>query len=192
MLWRLVGALLASAAVVVPSLAAQRRAAPSGGLWFAGGLGGGWGHVSCAICRNRHDPGTSGFVRLGGTAARRLLIGAEGALWYRGGSEVDQNAWAISAAAYWYPERRRRLYLKGGVGYATHQIRDGEQIIISTGFGPHLGMGYEVPLSRRWHLAPHFNAIVGVTGGSVKVDGSTALEGANVSIIQFGLSLIRR
>jgi hypothetical protein len=182
--------LVAGAALLAPELDAQRRAAPGGGLWFAGGLGGGWAHVSCAICRGRYDPGTSVFVRLGGTAGRRLLIGAEAAVWVRGGSEVNQDAWALSAAAYWYPGRRGHLYLKGGIGYATHHAEDGTDIISSSGFGPQLGVGYEFPLGRRWRIAPHFNAIVGAIGGGVKFNGSTAQETANVSLIQFGLSLI--
>ncbi|HEX9704199.1 MAG TPA: hypothetical protein VGA20_02995 [Gemmatimonadales bacterium] len=179
------------ASLVGRDVVAQRRAAPSGGLWLAGGAGFGWSHVSCAICGSSHEPGAAGFLRLGGATTRYLLIGAEAAIWFGGHGDVDRHAWALSAAAYWYPSARHRLYLKGGVGYASHRAEDGTDVISSTGFGPQLGVGYEFPLDRRWLLAPFFNAVFGAVGGGVKFNGATVQGAANVSVVQVGASLVR-
>src|SRR5262245_26174482 len=113
------------------ALAAQRSRAPAqpeGGLWFAAGLGGGWARVNCQICSDDVDGGAGGFLRLGGTVNPRLLVGAEVAAWAHPGSSVDQSAWAISAAAYWYPSRSP-LYIKGGLGYTVHHARDGVDVV---------------------------------------------------------------
>jgi hypothetical protein len=119
-------------------------------------------------------------------------VGAEAAIWFGGHDEVAQHAWALSAAAYWYPGARRRLYFKGGMGYASHRAEDGTDVISSTGFGPQLGVGYEFPLERRWLLAPFFNAVFGALGGGVKFNGARVQDAANVSVVQVGVSFVRK
>lgn len=185
-------ALIVAATLLARDAAAQLRAAPSGGLWLSGGLGFGWSRISCSICGKAHEPGTAAVLRLGGATTRYLLIGAEAALWLGGNDAVDQNAWALSAAAYWYPEARRRLYLKGGVGYTSQRAEDGTDVVSSAGFGPQLGVGYEFPFQGAWRLAPFFNAAIGTVFGGVKFNGAEVQGSATVTVVQVGVSLVRK
>jgi len=172
-------------------LAAQRREARTG-VWFDVGLGAGWGHVGCYICRSDRPSGLSGHLRLGGGVSKRVLIGGEAAMWRHRTSSVHQTLAALSAAAYWYPTPRTPLYLKGGLGWVTHRAEDGTNVITSTGFGPQMGIGYELPVGRTLYFAPYFNAIFGVVGGSVKFNGGDVTSSPRVTLIQLGVALTAR
>ena len=185
------GLVLWGAICFTPDLSAQRGRA-GGRFWLAAGLGTGWASVSCSMCRGAHEPGMTGFVRLGGATARHVLVGGEVAAWVGGDDEVRQDGWSISGAAYLYPERRHRLYLKGGIGYTIHHSEDGTDIVSSTGFGPQLGVGYEFPVEGKWLLAPFFNAAFGTVGGGVKFNGATVQGTANVTVVQVGVSAVRK
>jgi hypothetical protein len=132
------------------------------------------------------------FIRVGGTARRGLLLGGEIAVWTGGNDAVDQNAWSISAAAYLYPGKTRRLFIKGGLGYISHHASDGSDIVVSSGFGPQFGIGYEVRLSPHWRLAPQLDAAFGVVGGGVRFNGAGVQGSGVVSVFQLGMGIIRR
>lgn len=178
----------AVALTLASELSAQRTPARAG-FWYTVGLGTGWARVSCDICKADHRPGLSAHLRLGGGLSRSLLIGAEMAGWRARSNEVDQTLAALSAAAYWYPSRRSPLYLKGGVGFLTHQAQDGTDVITSTGVGPQLGLGYELRVGRNVFLAPYFNAAYGSLAGGVKFNGAEILEQATVTLVQLGVAL---
>ena len=181
-----------AALTLAPGLAAQRaapRATPRTGFWYAFGAGTGWARVSCQICRADHRAGLAAYLRLGGGVSRHLLIGAEMAGWRKSDDRIDQTAAGVSAALYWYPARRSPLYLKGGVGYVTHRIEDGADVITSTGIGPQLGLGYEFPISRNLFLAPNVNVAYGSIAGGVKFNGADAVDQATVTLVQLGIAL---
>jgi hypothetical protein len=173
---------------LAPALAAQRPQSRTG-FWYAFGIGDGWARVSCQICKGAHQTGLSAYLRLGGGVSRSLLIGAEMAGWRKSADGVDQTLAGVSAAAYWYPSRRSPLYLKGGVGYLTHRIEDGTDVITSTGFGPQMGMGYERRIGRNLFLAPYFNIAYGSIAGGVKFNGADAQDQATVTLVQLGVAL---
>ena len=187
-------ALTLALALPVTALTAQRSRAPApteGGLWFAAGLGGGWARVNCNICSDEVDGGAGGFLRLGGTVNPRLLIGAEVTAWTHPETSVDQSAWALSAAAYWYPSRKP-LYIKAGLGYTVHHARDGVDVVTSSGVGPQFGAGYEFTLSRNWVLSPFLNTSFGLVMDDVKFNGGSVTSDVNVSLLQLGLGVLRR
>src|SRR6266496_4776801 len=118
--------------------AGQRRATArrdGSGFWYGFGLGPGWARVTCAICGGDRKGGVSAFAALGGGTSRSVRIGAELAAWRHRGGNVTQTLAAIGAAAYWFPNPRRRLYLKGGVALVTHRLDDGTAVVTSTGVG---------------------------------------------------------
>ncbi len=177
-----------------PALAAQRAGTPpaASGFWYGGGVGVGWARVSCTICRGDIENGPAGFVRLGGTVGPHVLVGAEVAAWFHGDDQVDENAWAVSAAAYWYPSRTGGWYLKSGLGYTTHSVDDGVDVVRTYGFGPQVGAGYEFPVGRDWRLGPFVNASFGVMMGKVKFNGGTAADDGNASVVQIGMGVLKR
>jgi hypothetical protein len=172
-------------------LPAQRRE-PSPGFWFAIGLGTGWARVTCAICRGDRPAGFSFYARLGGGVSRGLRVGGEAAAWRYSANGVVQHLTALSAGAYWYPVRRTRLYLKGGLGWVSHRAEDGTDVITSSGFGPQMGIGYELPVGRALYLAPYFNAVFGVIGGAVKFNAAQVTGAPRITLIQFGAALSGR
>lgn len=194
---RHVTGVLGCAAVMLSSarvVAAQGT--PSGqraGFWYSVGVGEGWARVSCNICRADHQPGLSAHLRLGGGLSRTVLIAGEVAAWRRNVNGVRQSLASVGAAAYWYPGRRPGpFYLKGGIGYVTHHADDGTDAITSTGLGPQLGAGYELPVSRSMMLAPYFNVAYGSLFGGVKFNGAQAVDHATVTLIQVGVALAGR
>jgi hypothetical protein len=171
---------------------AQRASASRDGFWYAIGVAPGWARMSCDICRGDRKPGASAFVRMGGAAGPRVRLGGELAAWRERDNGVTQNLTSFSAAAYFYPTRRRALYLKGGVGYVTHRANDGTDVITSTGVGPQLGIGYEWAAGRRWVAGPFFNYGLGAFAGGVKFNGGQATDVVTVSFFQVGLAARRR
>ncbi|HYT82895.1 MAG TPA: hypothetical protein VEK86_05550 [Gemmatimonadales bacterium] len=185
---------LAVSFVCAGGVAAQRRTAArrsASGFWYGFGLAPGWARVSCSICAGDRKGGVSGFAGLGGGTSRSLRIGAEVAVWRHSAGGVTQMLTAVGAAAYWLPNPRRRLYLKGGAAFVTHRADDGTAVVTSSGLGPELGIGYEIPYGRKWTLAPFFHYAVGVVGGGVKYNGGQAADRATVSFVQVGVSLTR-
>src|SRR6266571_1095612 len=109
--------LVAIALAGTSSAAAQRRAAPrvgnGGGLWYSVGVAPGWARVTCDICAGRRKTGLSAFIGVGGSTSRSLRVGGELAAWRQRDGGVTQTLMSVGAAAYWYPNARRQLYLRG-------------------------------------------------------------------------------
>ncbi len=180
--------ILLSLAVAAPRTgAAQRREAS--GLWYSVGVAPGWARITCGICAGRRTTGLSAFVGVGGSSGRAVRVGAELAGWRQRDGAVTQTLLSFGAAAYWYPNARRQLYLRGGASLVMHRANDGTDVVTSSGIGPQLGIGYEYPVSRAWRLAPFAYYSVGVFGGDVKFNGGQAASGATVSFLQVGAAL---
>jgi hypothetical protein len=149
--------------------------------------------VSCQICQNTNRRGLTGTLRLGGGVSRAVLIGAEVAAWWTtietGADTVHQSLAAFGAAAYWYPSRRRPLYLKLGIDFVTHRADDGTGVITSTAIGPQFGVGYELPVSTHLLVSPFINVALGVVGGSLKFNGGKIQDSPGVSLAQLGLGV---
>ncbi len=174
-------------------LAGQRQRQARDGFWFGAALGSGWASVSCDICQGTNRGGLSGALRLGGGVSRAVLIGAEVAAWWAtiesGADTVHQSLAAFGVAAYWYPSRRRPLYLKLGLDFLTHRADDGTDVITSTAIGPQFGVGYEWPVSPHLLVSPFINVAFGIVGGSLKFNGGKIQGSPGVSLTQLGLGL---
>ncbi len=178
----------AAALALARQLPAQERP-PRHGFWFGVGLGSGWAHVTCDICKTDRPAGVSGYLRLGGSVSRSVLIGAEVSGWRKGTDGVDLTVASVGATAHWYPDRRRSLYLKGGVGYVLHRAADATDVITTTGFGPQMGIGYDVAIGSSLSLSPYVNAMFGSIAGKVKFNAAQILDHAGVTLLQIGLAL---
>src|SRR6266566_9503082 len=128
----LVATLLAGTSTV----AAQRREAS--GLWYSVGVAPGWARVTCNICAGRRKTGGSAFLGVGGSTGRALRVGGELAAWRERDGGVTQTLLSFGAAAYWYPNVRRRFYLRGGASLVMHRTSDGTDAVTSSGIGPQM------------------------------------------------------
>ena len=174
------------------ALAQRRPASGAGGVWYSLGLAPGWARVSCALCAGARETGASAYIGIGGRTSRALRIGGELAAWRERDPGLTQTLMSVGAAAYWYPNSRRRLYLRGGVALNMHRINDGTNVVTSSGIGPLFGVGLEWPVGQSWLAGPFIHYSVGVVGGDVTFNGGEAVSNATVSFLQVGLSLTRR
>lgn len=191
----LLAAALGSAVAPSP-LSAQRRAGQPG-MWLGAGAGLGWARVGCRICDTNRGHGPSGYAHAGGRLSNRLLLGGEVAGWFRNGNQQagtpsDELLLAYSGVLYWFPSSRFSYYLKGGLGLVTYRIADGTNRVTSSAFGPTIGAGWELPIATHLALVPYLNVLAASIGADLKSNGATALDGASLALIQFGVGLSRR
>lgn len=178
---------LALAANVQPASAQAPRARE--GFWWGVGVGYGWVHVRCDICQANRKTALSATGALGGTITRHVRFGAELSGWTRGEENVDEYLGSLSALLNWYPSPDGSFHLKGGLGYVTYRIDDGENALTSSGFGPLVGAGFEIGLGRRASIEPYFSAIVTLPRGHLQLNGDRQADGVSLSLLQFGLGV---
>ena len=184
--------LLAALLTSTSALAQRRSTSGSTGVWYSLGLAPGWARVSCALCAGARTTGVSAYIGVGGRTSRALRIGGELAAWRERDPGLTQSLMSIGAAAYWYPNSRRRLYLRGGAALNMHRISDGTNVVTSSGIGPQFGVGLEWPVGQSWVAGPFIHYSVGVVGGDVTFNGGEAASSATVSFLQVGMSVARR
>src|SRR6266508_4232222 len=107
--WILLAALLPS------SLAAQRPQTREG-FWISFGVGQGNLRWECDGCATQDHGGPTGFIRLGGTPSKKVLLGAEMNGWSLDIGAAEITALTTTFTVYWYPSATGGLFLKGGVG----------------------------------------------------------------------------
>jgi hypothetical protein len=174
------------------------------GMWFSAGLGAGSASLHCRICAgDQQTRGTSGYLRVGTTVNRKLLVGAELNGWLRSGEDGQQRVFALTGDSYWYPNPRHGYYLKGGFGITryTQWVHDQNNNDASTGLstsglGVQVGGGYEVRVNPKMSLVPYVNLVGSAKGNmSTTRDDGTHFErnklstGANVILLQLGVGL---
>jgi hypothetical protein len=159
------------------------------GFWWGLGVTYGWVHVSCDICQGNRNAAPSIGIRAGGAINRKFALGGEVNGWTRSEEEVDEYLASFSAIALWYPTGGA-FYLKGGLGYVMYRIDDNEDnVLTSSGFGPQVGLGYEIGVTRRISIQPYLNAIVTIPTANLYFNGDTQADGVSLSLFQVGLGL---
>jgi hypothetical protein len=158
---------------------AQRRQ----GFWFSAGVGDGSAIVTCDGCGGGRVGGPSGFLALGGTPNPHLQLGAETDLWFHSEQGVDLTIGTVTLTGYFYPSRTDGLFLKAGVGMAFSEASAGGQSVGHQGLGGLLGIGYDLPVSRKVSVVGYGSWNVGSLG-SIGEFG-TATE----NTYQFGLGI---
>ncbi|MGH7674831.1 MAG: outer membrane beta-barrel protein [Gemmatimonadales bacterium] len=188
-------ALVAGLVCTAVPLSAQRAQPTSNGFWFGATLGPGWVRVGCDICDADRGWGPSGALRLGGRVSRKVLIGAEATGWLggegSGAQEVNERLWGVSAAAYWYPNPRRPLYWKGGIGLLSYRNEDDANTFTSSAVGVQLGAGWDLRVGRNWFLTPSLNLFIASLASELNVNGAEIQDSANLSLVQVALAVTR-
>ena len=169
---------------------AQRRPNDRKGFWFGFGLGSGSAGVECFSCSDDRISGVSGYIRLGGTLSRSILIGVESNGWLHSDDFADETIGFGSVVVLWYPARRTPLYLKVGLGGMTYRIDDGFDELTATAPSASLGIGYEIRVSRNMSVVPYVNSLVS-SSVRVRVNGvpATTDEDLSLNLFQFGLGV---
>jgi len=183
-------AIVVALGLSVSPLAAQANAgANRTGQWLGIGLGTGLGRVTCAICESNRHTSISGYFKAGGTLNRRFLLGVETDGWMRRADNVDEFLLGLAGQLFFYPNPRKRLFYKAGVGVILYQIDDGPNRLTSTAFGPNLGAGYDLPISPTVSFTPFASVFLASLGGEIKFNGNPIRSDIGLTLIQVGVGV---
>jgi hypothetical protein len=134
------------------------------GFWIGFGAGYASAAIGCDSCSSQiQSGGPSGFLRLGGTVRRNLLVGAELNARFGDVAGTTTLLGQGSVAAYLYPFPFRGFYLKGGLGVAIYHARITPRYK-GTGLGLTAGAGYDLRVGRSSFITPVFNIWYGDIG----------------------------
>ncbi|HKV76394.1 MAG TPA: outer membrane beta-barrel protein [Gemmatimonadales bacterium] len=134
---------------------AQASAFEHKGFWLRLGLGYASAAVTCDGCSGPRENGLGGGLSLGGTINPHFQLGFESSAWSKSEDGVTLSIGTGTLSGYFYPGAKRRLYLKAGLGVAFSVANEGSSSVTHTGPGGILGLGYDVPVSRKVALSPY-------------------------------------
>ena len=158
------------------------------GFWIGFGFGYGSAKPSCDGCGTLDSRGGfTGFLKLGGTLSKRVLLGGEVNAWTKADSGVTDQLGNVSAAVYYYPAVSSGFFLKGGVGFSSFREMDGATAD-GTGVGFVAGLGYDVRVGGNISITPVGNFYFGSVG-DLKVSGATNSTGWKQHVFDFGLGI---
>jgi len=134
------------------------------GFWIGFGLGYGSANITCDNCGSgpRTD-GITGFVKLGGTPSRNLLVGGAINAWSHSDGSATETLTNLTASLYLYPAVRRGLFLTGGLGFSNYHVNSTPSFD-GTGWGFTAGAGYDLRVGRDVSLTPVVNYVYGAVG----------------------------
>jgi hypothetical protein len=152
------------------------------GFWVGFGYGGGNIAWQCDGCPKQDHGAGSGFIRLGGTPSKKILLGAEfnASGPYAGPFERfgrDTLAEEISAklgafTMYWYPDAAGGLFLKGGLGVSSYSREKGSFKARSDAGALLIGTGYDIRVNSMLSLTTMLT-FWGSTKADLKDGGTT-------------------
>lgn len=175
------------------ALSAQQSKANMGanrtGQWLGFGLGVGWSRLSCEVCEANRGASISGYFRVGGTLNPRFLLGLETDGWMRTVEDVDHLMLGVAAELYYYPNPRKRLFYKAGLGIMLYQADDGPGRITSQAFGPNLGLGYDLPASGSVSFTPFASVFIASLGVDINFNGEQYRADGGLMLLQLGMGV---
>src|SRR5437667_416865 len=135
------------------------------GFWVGFGLGYGSANIKCDQCVDSSGVGgVTGFVKLGGTPSRNVLIGGAINVWAHsdgtGNTETMSN---VTASVYLYPQARSGFFLTGGLGFSNYYVNSSPSFD-GTGWGFTAGAGYDIRVGRDVSLTPVVHYVYGGVG----------------------------
>jgi hypothetical protein len=161
------------------------------GFWASAGLAAGSIGTDCAGCGSARVNGPAGYLRVGGTLTRQLLLGIELGAWGMTDQGVKQSVGTGAVALFWYPGGNA-FYLKVGVGGLTYDRNNTALGVPSktreTGGAGTLGAGYDFRISRNASIVPFVN-VFGSTAVKRTVDGTEVITNGDVqrNLVQLGI-----
>src|SRR6267143_320150 len=159
------------------------------GFWIGFGLGYGSANITCDNCGSgpRTD-GITGFVKLGGTPSRNLLVGGAVNAWSHSDSSATEALTNLTASLYLYPAARRGLFLTGGLGFSNYHLNSTPSFD-GTGWGFTAGAGYDLRVGRDVSLTPVVNYVYGTVGDVNQSGVGRFATGWKQNVIELGLGV---
>lgn len=127
------------------------------GFWI--GFGFGYGSYGCTGCSSTGS--VSGYLKMGGTVNKHLLLGGETDGWTKSESGTTFEAANASFAAYYYPQPASGFFLRGGVGFSTARASASGVSVSNTGPGATAGLGYDLRVGVNTSITPVANFVWG-------------------------------
>jgi len=177
-------AVLSCTAATAQAQYPQRR----DGFWISFGLGYGSANVTCDNCNSGpRTGGFTGFLKLGGTPSRNVLIGASLNGWTRETAGVNESLGNITTSLFYYPVASSGFFLTGGLGFSAYNI-DSSPEVNGSGWGFTSGAGYDIRVGRNVSLTPVVNFVYGALG-DFDVPGIGTAHGWKQNVVDFGLGV---
>jgi hypothetical protein len=149
------------------------------GLWSEVAAGGGFLRMGCSTCTDPIETRVGGgLFRLGGTVNDRVMLAWESIglndqtfSFAAGDSTTVADFGTATIIVLWFPGRSG-LFLKGGVGIVsgTFQVPSGTAVPDSAegvGIGMTLGLGWDLPISRKFALTANAASFISAIGDIV-------------------------
>jgi hypothetical protein len=156
------------------------------------GLGAGSSGVTCSGCATNRSTGFSGYARLGKAWSSSVILGAELNAWNKSQNSATARTGMLDAIAQWYPSMTNNFFVKGGMGIGRTRLEDKSTapttVLQSTGFGYQAGVGYDVPIARRFSITPYVNYLA-TAGANAQMNGQSLNTKMNSNYVQYGLGL---
>ena len=192
------GAIGVGSMVKATSVSTKLPADAREGFWFGGGVGTGAGSMHCGICAHEREQGTSGYLRVGTTVNRKLLLGIEGSAWQRTADAGKRRLISLTGGAWWYPNPRHGYYLHWGAGVSRWRAWEAHQAVVSQAMALVAGAGYEVRLNPVLSVVPYINAL-GSSNGALWLEERTDVSferrrlpsGGHALLFQIGFGITR-
>lgn len=171
------------------------------GLWGELSFGIGAMRVACTGCPDpEFTSGSAGVLRIGGTLTDKVMLGGESSGFTHEilGSGPEDSATVaqvetISVVVLWFPWRSG-FFLKGGVGIARGRFTVATGAAVDstdgTGIGMTLGLGWDVPISRKFAITANATSILAAPGDFVLA--SRRIEDLIGSIYQVSVGVTMR
>ena len=173
-----------------PAALSAQDAVVLDGFWIGGGVGIGFGGVSCTVCSASREDALAASVRLGTALGSRMLVGFEVNGWARSEDEFDFRLGALSAVVFFYPSSRASgtWYIKTGIGAVAYEVSAvDEESITARGASGQFEIGRSVGIGSKLVLSPFVN-FIGSVGANLK-SGNEVLTSASITLLRFGVGL---
>jgi len=164
------------------------------GFWIGFGFGYGSALVKCDDCGNGgREGGLAGFLKLGGTLNRKVLLGAEVNVWTKDEEGDSLNFGNVSGTVTYYPWTSSGFFVKGGAGFAfvDTDFREGNQLTtidLGDGFGAIAGIGYDLRIRRNLSITPVCNFYFG-SPGDLRIGREIVARNWRYNVVELSVGL---
>lgn len=180
---------LAGLLMLVASTARAQYAQRRDGFWIGFGLGYGTANISCDDCGSGpRTGGVTGFLKLGGTPSRNVLIGGTVNAWSHSSGGATETMGNVTASVSVYPLAASGLFVTGGLGFSNYDVNTSPSVS-GTGWGFTTGVGYDIRVGRTVSLTPVMSFVFGGVGELQQSSGGTFATGWKQNVVDFGLGV---
>jgi len=163
------------------------------GFWIGFGAGYGSASLDCDGCDTSNREGSvTGFLKLGGTLSKQVLLGVEGNAWAKDQEGVRLTLGNFSGTLTVYPQASAGFFLKVGAGLAYFDTSVTEGAVTTsvnkTGFGFLAGAGYDLRVGQNVSITPCVNYYYG-RPGNVTIAGELVFGSLRQNVFDFGLGV---